>query len=116
MSGGFWLNYILALLVVGLMLGGLYAVVRGLARGRLLTSTQRRLVTVLETTMLSQHGSVHVVKVGKRYLLVGGGQGHVQTLAELPPEEVEAWLAEQRTLLGSTRSIADAVKTLRGKL
>ena len=38
MTSGFWLNYIGALLVVALLLGGLYAVVRGLARGRVLAS------------------------------------------------------------------------------
>ena len=64
MSGGFWFNYFLALLVVALMLLGLWVVVRGLSRGRIFASASRRMVTVLESTMLSQHVAVHVVKVG----------------------------------------------------
>jgi len=116
MPSGFWFQYLFALLVVALLLGGLYAVVRGLARGRILVSADRRLVTVLESTVLSQHAALHVIKVGGRYYLVGGGQGHVNSLVELPPEEVEAWLETQRTLLRTTqRSLADMVKSLRGK-
>ncbi|HTU71485.1 MAG TPA: flagellar biosynthetic protein FliO [Candidatus Baltobacteraceae bacterium] len=116
MSASFWLNYVFALLVVALLLGGLYAVVRGLSRGRILTSANRRLVTVLESTPLSQHSALHVIKVGDRYFLVGGGQGHVNSLVELPAEEVEAWLQTQRALFGATqKSLADLVKSLRGK-
>lgn len=116
MSAGFLFNYVVALVVVALMLGGLYAIVRGLARGRVLVSADRRLVTVLESTMLSQHGSVHVVKAGSKYLLLGGGNGHVATLGELPAEEVEAWLANQRSTFSAHRaSVADAIKFLRGR-
>ena len=101
MSGGFWVNYFLALFVVALMLLGLWVVVRGLSRGRIFASASRRMVTVLESTMLSQHVAVHVVKVGERYLLVGGGNnGTLAMLAELPPDEVDAWLATQRETLG----------------
>jgi flagellar biogenesis protein FliO len=110
MSTGFWLNYALALVVVALMLGGLYIIVRGLARGRLLVSADRRLVTVLESTMLAQHVSVHVVKAGSQYLLIGGGQGHVNTLAQLPADEVEAWLEQQRLTAGLNRSLFDALR------
>lgn len=116
MSGTFWINYILALVVVALMLGGLYALVRGVARGRVLASADRRLVTVLESTALAQHTAVHVVKVGKNYYLLGAGNGHVTTLGELQAEDVETWLAEQRTLVGVQRaSLVDAFKFLRGK-
>ena len=101
MSGGFWLNYFLALFVIGLMLLGLWVLVRGLSRGRIFASASRRMVTVLESTMLAQHVSVHVVKVGERYLLLGGGNnGTLAMLAELPPEEVDAWLSLQRETLG----------------
>jgi flagellar biogenesis protein FliO len=86
MATGFWLNYVFALLVVALLLGGLYAVVRGLARGRVIVSANRRLVTVLESTVLTQHAALHVVKVGSRYFLIGGGQGHVNSLTELPAD------------------------------
>jgi flagellar biogenesis protein FliO len=116
MSSGFWVQYVFALLVVALMLGGLYAVVRGLARGRLIASSERRLVTVLESTPLSQHAAVHVIKVGARYYLVGAANGAMETLTELEPAEVESWLQTQRELFGATRkSLADLVKPFRGK-
>ncbi len=116
MTSGFLLQYLLALLVVALMLGGLYAVVRGLARGRLLASADRRLVSVLESTVLSQHAAVHVVKAGTKYLLLGASNGGVTTLGELPAEDVETWLQEQRSLFSAQRaSLADAFKYLRGK-
>ncbi len=116
MAAGFWLSYVFALLVVALLLGGLYLVVRGLARSRILTSTNRRLVTVLESTPLSQHSALHVIKVGSRYYLIGGGQGHVSSIVELPAEEVEGWLETQRAFLRTTqKSLADMVKSLRGK-
>jgi flagellar biogenesis protein FliO len=101
MSGGFWLNYFLALFVIGLMLLGLWVLVRGLSRGRIFASASKRMVTVLESTALAQHVAVHVVKVGERYLLIGGGNnGTLSLLAELPPEEVDTWLAAQRETLG----------------
>jgi flagellar biogenesis protein FliO len=116
MTSGFWLSYVFALLVVALLLGGLYLVVRGFARGRILTSANRRLVTVLESTPLSQHSALHVIKVGARYYLIGGGQGHVTSIVELPPDEVESWLESQRALLRTTqKSLTDMVKSLRGK-
>jgi len=95
---GFIGQYILALLVVGLMLFGLYSVVRALGRGRLVSSTDRRLITVVESTFLAQNTTLHVVKAGERYYMLGGGSGHVNTLAEIPAEQVEPWLREQRNL------------------
>jgi flagellar biogenesis protein FliO len=116
MSSGFWVQYVLALLVVALMLGGLYAVVRGLSRGRIMVSAQRRLVTVLESTALSQHASLHVVKVGERYYLIGGANASVQTLTELDPGDVEQWMQTQRELFTATRkSLADLIRPFRGK-
>lgn len=111
---GFAGQYILALLVVALMLFGLYTVVRALGRGRLVTSTDRRMVTVIESTFLAQNTTLHVVKVGERYYLIGGGSGHVNTLAEVPAEQVEPWLSEQRSLFAQqTQSITGFLKALR---
>jgi flagellar biogenesis protein FliO len=114
---GFVGQYILALLVVALMLFGLYTVVRALGRGRLVTSTDRRLVTVIESTFLAQNTTLHVVKVGDRYYLIGGGSGHVNSLAEVPAEQVEPWLREQRDLFAQhTQSIAGVTQTVTGFL
>ena len=116
MSTGFWWSYIGALLVVALMLGGLYAVVRGLARGRLIASTSRRIVTVLESTPLSQHSAMHVVKVGSKYYLIGASNGHVSTLGEMDGPELEAWIAEQKNMLaGQPATLLEAFNRLRGK-
>jgi flagellar biosynthetic protein FliO len=107
-------EYIMALLVVALMLFGLYTVVRALGRGRLVTSADKRLVTVVESTPLAQNTALHVVKVGDRYYLVGGGSGHVSTLAEVPSEHVEPWLTEQRNVFTQqTQSIAGFLQRLR---
>ena len=113
MSWGFWFNYFLALTIVALMLGGLYIIVRGLARGRVFASADRRMVTVLESTMLSQHASVHVVKVGGQYMLVGGSNGSVSMLKELPAEDVEAWLAQEREALLAGRSLLNPARWVR---
>lgn len=116
MSGNFWFNYIMALVVVALMLGGLYALVRGLSRGRILLSANRRLVTVLESTQLAQHAAVHVVKAGTRYYLIGATSGGLNALAELPNDEVDAWLSEQRSTLETQRTnLAQALRFLRRK-
>jgi flagellar biogenesis protein FliO len=107
-------QYILALVVVALMLFGLYTVVRALGRGRLVTSTDRRLVTIVESTFLSQNTTLHVAKVGDRYYLLGGGAGHVSTLAEVPADQVEPWLREQRTIFAQqTQTITGFLKQLR---
>jgi flagellar biogenesis protein FliO len=97
-------QYLFALVVVGLMLFGLYTVVRALGRGRLVTCADKRLVTIVESTFLAQNTTLHVVKVAGRYYLVGGGSGHVSTLAEVPSEEVEPWLAQQRALFAQQTS------------
>lgn len=114
MSSSFWLQYTVALVVVALMLGGLYAIVRGLARGRILASANRRLVTVVESTALAQHAAVHVVKVGSQYYLIGATTGGINSLGELPAEVVDAWLSDQRTLLNVQRAtFVDAFNALR---
>ncbi len=107
-------QYILALLVVALMLFGLYTVVRALGRGRLVTSTDRRLVTIVESTFLAQNTTLHVVKVGEQYYLLGGGSGHVNTLAQVPAEQVDPWLREQRSLFAQqTQTISGFLRQLR---
>ena len=107
-------QYVLALAVVGLMLVGLYAVVRALGRGRIVAAAQKRLVSVVESTFIAQNTTVHVLKAGGRYFLVGGGSGHVNTLAELAADEVEPWLAQQRQIFGEqTRSLSGILKQFR---
>lgn len=107
-------KYVFALLVVALMLFGLYTVVRALGRGRLVASADRRLVSVIESTFLAQNTALHVVKVAERYYLIGGGSGHVNTLAEVPAEQVDPWLREQRSLFAQqTQTLTGFLKQLR---
>lgn len=111
---GFIGQYILALAVVALMLFGLYTVVRTLGRGRIVASADKRLVSVIESTFLAQNTTLHVVKAGERYLLIGGGSGHVNTLAEMDAAQIEPWLRDQRALFTQqTQSLSGFLKYLR---
>lgn len=116
MTATFWTQYLLALAVVGLMLFGLYSVVRGLTRGRMLAANGRRLLGVVDSIALSQNTTLHVVKAGGRYLIVGGGAGHLSAMGELDAAEVDAWIAEQqRGHERQLRSMTGLVERLRGK-
>jgi flagellar biogenesis protein FliO len=98
-----------AFAVVALLLVGLTYLVRSLNRGRLIAATGRRLVTVVESTVLAQNVSVHVIKVGDRYYLVGGGSAGVTHIADVPPDVVDPYIETQRKALGEQR---DAVLRL----
>ncbi len=96
------------------MLVGLWIIVRALGRGRLIASTGKRLVSVIESTYVSQNTTLHVIKVADRFYLIGGGSGHLQTLADIPAENVAPWLDEQRNLFSTqTAPIATLFKNLR---
>ena len=101
MTAAFIGNYLLALAVVALLLFGLYSIVRALGRGRILSATDRRLVSVVESTFVSQNTTLHVMKIGAKFYAVGGGSGHLSLLCEIPAEEVTPWLDSQRKLLGA---------------
>lgn len=116
MTVGFWAQYLGALAIVGVMLLGLYAIIRGLTRGRLLAANEKRLVGVIDSAIVSQNTNVHVIKAGSKYLLVGGGSGHLAPLGELSAEEVEAWLDEQRrNHQAQMQTVTGLIGRLRGK-
>jgi len=87
----------------------LYYAVRGLARGRLVLAADRKLLTVVESTYLAQHVTMHVVKIANRYYLVGGGQSGITLIDEVPADIVEPWIDAQRKALGNQR---DAIMTM----
>jgi flagellar biogenesis protein FliO len=89
MPSSFWEAYAVKLLILGLMLGALYAVARRLKSLRFFARGADRYVTVLESTMLSQHAAVHLLRVGTRYLLIGGGNAGLCKLAEFSAGELE---------------------------
>lgn len=82
MPASFWALYLEKLVILALVLVTLYFAARRLRRTPLFTRSGR-LVTVLETTILSQHAMLHVVSVGGRYFLIGSTPGGVFRIAEL---------------------------------
>jgi flagellar biogenesis protein FliO len=87
-----------------LLLLGLTYAVRTISRGRIVASTGRRLVSVVESTVLAQNVTLHVVKVGDRYYLVGGGSAGVTQIADVPSDVVEPYIETQRKALGEQRA------------
>lgn len=104
MNIAFVLQVIWAFALVALLLVGMMYVARALQRGRLVTSVGRRLVSTIESTALAQNVTVHVVRVGDKYFLVGGGAAGVSLLAELPANEIEPYIEAQRAALAAQRS------------
>ena len=92
-----------AFALVALLLVGLTYAVRLLNRGRIVSASGRRLVTVVESTFLAQNTTLHVVKVGDRYYLVGGGSAGVTHIADVPPDTVDPYIETQRKALGEQR-------------
>lgn len=109
MDLGFALRSVYALAVVGLLLLGFWWVLRNLTRGRLVVSAEKRLVSVIESTFLSQNTTLHVVKIGDKYFAVGGGAGHLSMLGEIPAESVVPWIDGHRRILGQQAASLNAL-------
>ncbi len=85
---------LLALVVIGAILLGLqYVGRRGLRRRFAEPSGGGRLVTVLETTYLPNAASLHVVRIGDSYAVVGRSAGFVAKIGEISPDTMHSWLA-----------------------
>jgi flagellar biogenesis protein FliO len=89
MPWSFWEAYAVKLLILGVMLAVLYAVARRLKGVRFFARGVDRYVTVIESTMLSPHAAVHLLRVGTLYLLIGGGSAGLFKLAEFSAGELE---------------------------
>jgi flagellar biogenesis protein FliO len=105
----FVLRVVSAFALVAILLLGLTYVVRALSRGRLIVAANRKLVTVVESTFVAQNVTLHVVKVGDRFYLLGGGSAGLTKIDEVPAELAQHWLDEQKRTLGDQR---DAVVKL----
>jgi flagellar biogenesis protein FliO len=103
-TGSLIFNAIWALALIALLLLGLTYLVRLLNRGRIVAASGNRLVTIVESAAVSQHSAVHVVKVGDRYYLVGGGSAGVTHIADVPADVVDPYIETQRKALGEQRA------------
>jgi flagellar biogenesis protein FliO len=88
---------------VGALLLFLWWGARVLGRKRLLLGVDQRLVTVVETTYLSQHSTMHVIRIGTRYFAVGGGANGLTLITELEREPLDGWIASQRRQVDLTQ-------------
>ncbi len=113
MDIGFLFKIVWAFALVALLLFALTYVVRALSRGRLIVAANRKLVTVVESTFLAQNVTLHVVKVGDRFYLLGGGSAGLTKIDDVPAELAQVWLDEQKRSLTDGR---DAVVRLMNSL
>ncbi len=95
------LRFLAAFAVIG---GALFAFAL-LARsgGRMNAFLRRhrgRIVEVIETTPLPHAGSLHVVKVGEAYFIIGRTDHAIALLRDLPPDAIER-IEAQTPLPGS---------------
>jgi len=104
MNVAFALQIVWAFALIALLLVVMMYVGRSIQRGRVVGTLGARLVSTIETTALAQNVAVHVVRVGNRYFLLGGGNAGVALLSELPAEDVEPYIAQQREALAAQRS------------
>lgn len=85
MPPAFWGAYAVRLAIAALVLCALYVVARHL-RDRHAFGRRGRRVDVVESTMLSQHAALHLVRVDARYFLIGSAAAGVTRIAEVPPD------------------------------
>ena len=101
-----------ACVVVGLVLFALQAIARRALRGSAALASSGRIVALLETTTLPQGASLHVLRVGERYLLVGRSASSVATLCEIPAEHVTAIVPAVGADTGFARRACHACRSL----
>ncbi len=104
---------LVALAVIAVVLFAVQFVARTALHQRLAIKGGRRLMTVIETTPLPNASSLHAVKVGERYIVVGRSGSSMSMLCELPAETVEAWLAAQPASPLRPPSFVDVIARLR---
>jgi flagellar biogenesis protein FliO len=84
-----------ALAVIGLVLLAVQLLVRAAGRKRLTLPGRDRLVTIVETTHLPSAASLHVVKIGEAYAVIGRSGAFIGKVADLPDAAVAGWLARR---------------------
>ncbi len=86
MTPAFWAAYAAKLAIVAIVLAALYALARWLRSARFFPRGER-CADVIETTALSPHAALHVVRFGGRRLLIGSTAGSVSRLADVDDGE-----------------------------
>ncbi|MDE2573401.1 MAG: FliO/MopB family protein [bacterium] len=116
MNAGLVGQYVYAVVVIVCLLAALSWVVAQLSRRRMLVSTGRRLVGIVESTQLTNQNWVSVVKVADRYYLLGSGQGGVSLVCEIPADAVAPWLGEQRRIADQQKqTVTSLLQRVRGR-
>jgi flagellar biogenesis protein FliO len=114
MDIAFIFKVVWAFALVALLLAAMTYAVRMLSRGRLIVAANRKLVTVVESTFVAQNVSLHVIKVGEQFYLVGGGTAGITKIDDVPAEVAQVWLDEQkRTLSGQRDAVIKLVNRFR---
>jgi flagellar biogenesis protein FliO len=92
---------LLSLAIIGAILFGLqYLGKVGLRRRLTEPLGGGRLVTILETTYLPNAASLHVVRIGDAYAVVGRSAGFIAKIADVSPDTIGNWRAAR----GASRS------------
>jgi flagellar biogenesis protein FliO len=100
----FWINYIVALALVALLLAGLTILARVASKRRLLRGSRGRIVSVLESTPITQNASIQIVKIGTQYFAVGISPKTIRLLTSI---SVPAPVSEPELLRSGGEEIAD---------
>jgi len=86
-------SYLIGLVTVGIALGLFYAIVRAWKTGRFGKPSQKRLISVVETAVLTQNVVLQVVRIGTRYYALASGAGSATLLCELARSDIEPLMA-----------------------
>jgi flagellar biogenesis protein FliO len=100
-----------ALGVIALLLYGLSCILRYESAARLRDGGRRRLITPIETTVLSQTSALHVVRIVNQYYVLSSSGGQVGMIRTLEKAAVEAHVNALRSRRGVT--VGTLLRTLR---
>jgi flagellar biogenesis protein FliO len=103
------LRSLYALSVICVLLFILWWCARVLGQKRIVTGIDHRLVTVIETTYLSQQSMMHVVRIGARYFAIGGGSTGLTLITELETAPLDAWVENKRSQVEEQRASVGAL-------
>jgi flagellar biogenesis protein FliO len=83
-------RFLAAFAVIGCALLGFAVVARGGGRmSALMRRNRGRIIDVIETTPLPHAGSLHVIKAGESYFVIGRTDHAIALLREIPKEAID---------------------------